>query len=1593
MKPITAKSAPARSVIRRIVRPAAFVLLGLVLFVTGTVMALYSTVIQDILRERLVARMNAEPYTEFRLDKLSLSFPLRLELEGLLMVSHSDTLMCARTLDADMELFPLLEGKAVLCRANLTDARYQVGATDSASMVVIKAADMRLDRSTVRLKDMDIRVTTAKLDKGTVELYINPCDTFPDTPDTEQSPMTINVGHLDYTDLTFRMNLMPTIDTLETFIPSGSIDGINVNVLKQTVDVDEFTGKGMDVRYIMPDSAQIEACRVIVGPETDTAPWTVRVNKIRMDDCRALYTTNGVKPLPGLDFEYITATGVTLDVDSFYNCADVVRVPFRLKGEERCGVRPDISGTLNVDSVGVGFKDFIISTPQGTDIAFSGYMGTAQELTTPDVPLRLNLEGGLAVADAVMMFPGLKAVFAPLRKGADIDVDLTVGGRSGLLDVERLDLDVDNHITLRAHGTLANVFADSGLGGNITFSGHAMDVSHWAAALLADTGLRIPTLSLQGDVDFDTATNSYSGKVTAATADGKLALDGYFRGNTETYAVDMVADALPVGAFMPSTGVGLVTATFKATGHGLDFLSAETYADVQADVQSVTYMEEVYRNITLAARLEDGRADVTVDAPSPGIGTHLTAKGNLAGNDYDWTVNVGTQGMDLAALGITEEAGWLTSAMQLNARASKDLKTIDATLHLDDLDYTTELSGIQVTDAVVKFETTDSLTRLTIANGDLRGVYSSPIPLDSVLARVTKVQEVLAEQLKERKIDVEAVQRAIMPFKLNVEAGENNSLAYMLAKNDMAFERAVLEAGNDTVMGLNASVYDFRSGKVRLDTIRFDITQHGPRLDYAATVNNRPGTFDAWAHVDVNGYVYHDKISIALRQRNIRNQVGFDIGGNVTMEPDSVMTLRFDPLNPVINYTPWKVNKDNFITYDFRHMHMDADVRMKSETSSIALYTEHVNDTTAANHGSDEDLILQLFDLRIQDWIALNPFATPMKGNLSAGLRVNWEDHVLNGNGTVALTDFVYGKEKVGDFRADLDVSTALDGIINANAALWVNGQQTITLSGALNDSTATSPFNMDFRMIHFPLSTANAFLPGVAKLDGWLDGSMDIRGNADNPVMNGYLMFDNANVGITMLGSTLRLPRDTIPVKNSVVNFDGFAIKAANENPLVITGNVDLSSLATPEMNLFLKADNMQVVNTSRAPKGADVYGKAFINLDANALGNTDFLNVSARLDLLPGTNVTYIMADGATALESQANSGLVKFVNFNDTAAVAAADSLTVQGTILNMIANLNIQTGTIINVDLGANAQDRVQLQGSGQFNYVSSPVGDGRLTGRYTLSGGFFRYAPPLISNLNFNFTEGSYVAFTGNMLNPQVNVKAIEKMRANVSAAGQNSRLIYFDIILSATGTPDNLNVAFDLATDDDMTVANELATMSPTQRASEAMNLLLYNTYTGGSTKATSNLNGNPLFSFLTNSVNSWLANNVRGVDISLGLDQYDRTVGGNTSTTTSYSYQVSKSLFNDRFKIVVGGNYSDDASANENVAQNLISDISFEYFLNNPRTMYVRLFRHTGYVSILEGEITQTGVGFVYRKKINRVADIFMPPRWRRKHKQSNTK
>ena len=285
---------------------------------------------------------------------------------------------------------------------------------------------------------------------------------------------------------------------------------------------------------------------------------------------------------------------------------------------------------------------------------------------------------------------------------------------------------------------------------------------------------------------------------------------------------------------------------------------------------------------------------------------------------------------------------------------------------------------------------------------------------------------------------------------------------------------------------------------------------------------------------------------------------------------------------------------------------------MTSKESLVHLFTQH-NDSV---HGQ-EDLNLKIQDIKIADWIALNPYAPKIKGDLSADLKVRFnENEQIEGKGTASISELYYGKQRVGTFDCDIDITTDRKGRIETTATMDIDHQRAMTAYGHISDSSAVVPFYADFELTRFPLKVINPFLPAnTAKLSGVLNGQMDVTGSFEAPQFNGYLRFDSTELYVNMIGSKFKFDNINIPIDSNIVYFDNFDIRCINENPMTISGQVNMKNIFNPVINLDMTANNMQIVNSVRAAKGAEVYGKAFIDLKSKILGDLNKLKVSADL------------------------------------------------------------------------------------------------------------------------------------------------------------------------------------------------------------------------------------------------------------------------------------------------------------------------------------------------------------------------------------------
>jgi len=112
---------------------------------------------------------------------------------------------------------------------------------------------------------------------------------------------------------------------------------------------------------------------------------------------------------------------------------------------------------------------------------------------------------------------------------------------------------------------------------------------------------------------------------------------------------------------------------------------------------------------------------------------------------------------------------------------------------------------------------------------------------------------------------------------------------------------------------------------------------------------------------------------------------------------------------------------------------------------------------------------------------------------------------------------------------------------------------------------------------------------------------------------------------------------------------FNQYGIYAYNKNPFIINGEVDFNNLSRMTANLKLTANNLQLLNVKKNEESL-VYGKLFVNLNSTVRGPLDALTMRGDLQLLGGTNITYVLKDSPLTVQDRM-SDMVTFTSFTDT------------------------------------------------------------------------------------------------------------------------------------------------------------------------------------------------------------------------------------------------------------------------------------------------------------------------------------------------------
>lgn len=1549
-------------------------LLCVVIIVIILPFLIYVPPVQDFLVKIAETEVKKSTGMDVSIGRFRLKFPLDLSLQDLSVVEASgDTMVSAREALVDVKLLPLLKLDVQVKKLRLDQAYYRLASPDTSMIMTIRAGFLEVDdKSSVEIKQSDINLNKAVIRDANIQMFTDVWKKKPTPEDTTKTGgFKIRIGDLEGERVRFGMSSLPTIDTLAIFANSLLLKDGLINLETNRITAAELKADGGDFTFLTPTPEYIKTHPAPIDTMKSTSPpMVIEGRLVSISNFSGLYGVKDARPKPGFDANYLQLSGVNITLDNFYNEASTLRLPIsRLTATERCGLRiTEGSGLVALDSAGIMLDTLKIRTPYSrldvtADIPF--------ELMAlkPDAPVDVHANLSIGLPDITAFMPSLKQYTKLIRTSKPLELDVRAYGTLKDVHIPVFDLSLPSVLSLKASGSARDPMDFKKLAANLKINGALTDpslVEHFTGNL----GFRLPSMKIDGEASV--ANNNYKADLTLLTPKGDVAAKGSVNLNAETYNVHAAVKNFNAGYFVPGIGLGTVNATLDAKGDGFNPTKPKASTDITLNVGNIQYRNLNLQNLVLAATLSNHQYDVRFTSPNRDADIDLALNGSIYPDNYTATGYIHCADIDLRALGLDTAANGGSFDINIDGNAQPDKWLYDIDLNVQNLDWIMGSDTIALPTGIQAYLLAQADTvSLNVECQDTHLMFDSPIGLRKLIDRVTDATPLITDIVKKRELYMDTLQQALPPFYLSVYSPGHGLIDDILSRSGIAIDSVAVDLSNDSIISGFADLWGLQTPSLQLDTISLDLRQRNYLLDYKLHVGNQPGTMDEFSKVNLNGYVGGNRLSAYLTQQNLKGETGYKLGFTAALA-DSLVTVHFTPLNAMIAYTPWTFNADNYVDVNLDNYHIEASLEGSSNESSILLETRVGAD-------DQQELHLKLTDIKVQDFLNMSATAPPLTATVNSDIRARYDGKELVGIGRLGITDFTYENTKVDDLNLKLQASMNLDGTYDASATLAVENKDALTVSTKLvSGADGLEPEFIKLNLDKFPLSAANPFLGNdVAQLKGTVSGDMDMSGGFTAPLLNGSITCDSVAVYLPIMGSSLRFDNEPLTVNDNVVRFNNFDIWGANNNPLTINGVVDAGKLSDIFLDISANANNFQLVgNDSRA--GSDIYGKLFLNLSASAKGPLTHFEADASLNVLGTTDVTYAIPDANTAIQGEKNNDVVRFVNFSDTTTFHPEKAP--ESVFMKVNAVVTISPGAQVSVLLSPNGTDRVELNPSGTVNLYRNYMGDITLNGQLNTGNGFARYNVPVIGNKEFVFDPSSYVSWNGPMLNPTLNIKATDEMKVSVSQNGGNSQLINFLIQANITGTLSAPSLLFDLSTNDDLTVENQLQGMTADQRNSAAMNLLITGQYSAGGISTNSGpITGN-VYNFLAQQLNSWAAKNIHGVDLSFGVNQYDMTNDGQSSTATSYSYQLSKSLFNNRFKISVGGNYSTNDNTDDNLTQNLISDISFEYILRQTQTqtMLVKLFRHNGYESILEGEIVETGAGFVYKRKLGDFKQLF---------------
>lgn len=1488
---------------------------------------LYIPPVQNFAVHQVANYLSGNLGMDVRIDKVRLAFPLDLAVHHMTTVEKGDTLLNADRLRLNVKLMPLFEGRA------------DVDGFELYGLVI----DTKSYISDTRIKGHAGQLTAA-------------------AHGVDWEKELVNLDHARLHDADIYVTLSDTAkkDTTES--------KAKWNIAVKKVDIERSK-----VHLQMPgDSMRIYANlgrAALRGGAFDTGRNYYAVKALQLQDCDVNYDIPYIKPVAGIDPNHIAVKRLTLMLDTLsYNNEGVLRAGLRgLTLHEKCGLDVTrLSGSVYMDTTQLRLPALRLRTPASridADVAFdfkafsAGKGGHCQAM----VDASIGYDDIRTLATGYVDKTYLRALpHKPLAiKG-------TMSGNIDHLRLPSLTLNMPGVLQASANG-YTNYVTKDWRNGKFNFNLRTKSMAAVRQLMPASLkqSINVPDgLSLRGKAAFNG--NRYDADIKAGIGRGSLAAKAKLDVKRETYNVVATAHQLPIASIVRGVPVGPFSGSLRASGSGWDVMSPRASLTADAKVNALSYERYPLGGISVKANLRGGKAVAHFEADNPLLQGNGHIEALLGRHNYEVAVKASLPNLDLKRLGVTTDTLYFGTDIDIKATANKAFTAYALSGSIANNHFTTQRMSAMAKDILFDLATSRDTTTANISAGDLRLRLGAKGDIPHLGTHLARFANELQKEAKTYNIDQERLKTYLPVMAFYLDAGRDNPLYNIARMKGYSFSSAYVNLNTDPHVGMtgDARMGALNVGALLLDTIDTHIFQDSTGVQMRGLVKNgkkNPNPLE----VRMRSYVMRSGAGIELSYYDSEGERGVDVGLQAALV-DGGMNIHLYPENPVLAYRNFKVNKDNYIFLG-KDNSIRADVDLLADDGTgLKIYGEPKD--------SVNDLTVSVNQVNLGELSAVLPYMPKLSGMLSGDVHVTDDSQHKQLSAMASLTadNFKYEDMPLGNVGIDAVYLPKTGGEHQASAFISSNGKEVLACNGTYFDRNGGT-FEGDAQLHDFPLQMLNGFMAGTdVALKGIAGGDLRVNGSLDKPVINGSLDLDSAHIYSDVYGFDLRTDERALDIKDSRIIFSDYRLFSTGKEPMVLNGTFDMSDFERMRMDFAMRAKNFELINTRKKAQSM-LFGKVYANYVGTLKGTTDNLSLRGKLEVLDRTDVTYILKDSPLSVDDRLHD-LVQFTNFKDSTQTAQPEKAVDGGMDITM--GISISDAAIFHCNLSDDGQSYVKLEGGGDMTLRMTQQGDMRMTGLFTTNSGEMKYQLPVIPLKTFQIVQGSYVQFTGDVMNPTLNIAAKERTKAVVTE-DDRQRSVAFDVGVKITKPLNDMGLEFTIEAPEDLNIQNQLASMSAEQRGKAAVTMMATGMYmtdetmmSGSGFKANNALNA-----FLQSEIQNIAGSALKTIDINLGVESGTSQTG---TSTTDYSFQFAKRFWGNRISVIIGGKVSTGADAT-NSAKSFINNVSVEYRLDQGATRYVKAFYDRDTQDPLEGQLTKTGAGLVLRRKTDKLGELFI--------------